>query len=203
MTKHEILKSQIPGFKAGLCGRRAPNDTCAYMLIYIRESEREAILQDEPYCSLPESIQRLFKEEAIRKTLIEKDSASAANYKTVYMLSNETLLNAGWDGQMLAGRMGGLQAEFCDDYKASFQISVDKQMSINQFIKELHDRFFAQLGVAINDIWLYRIATPGGRKVSLTARQHLFRVTYDEVNNLRMPLFSRRVGLPKLQSKQT
>lgn len=73
-------------------------------------------------------------------------------------------------------------------------------MSVNQFIREIHDRFYRHVGVGLEDIWLYRFATAG--KSSFNSKLSFYRMTYDEVNNAYVPLFSKRLGKIKRPNKE-
>lgn len=81
------------------------NNTNAYMLIYVRESERKTIMED--YISvdqqIPRELQLYFrKEERLRKQITDDLETVTNNFNTVFILSEETLLQHNWDGSRLS-----------------------------------------------------------------------------------------------------
>ena len=70
------------------------NDTNAYMLVYIREGEREEIMKEVQIEDIPDYLKERFDEENEVNESIKKEQDSLSDCGTVYLLSPETVV--GW-----------------------------------------------------------------------------------------------------------
>ena len=80
---------------------------------------------------------------------------------TCYMMTNETLREADWDGMMLDTPFSLQQLskyKFSNKEKSAHLLYVHHMVTINEFIAMLKERFFKDEDqVTLDDIWLYRI----------------------------------------------
>jgi len=74
------------------------------MLIYIRETERKDFLSDELSKDeqIPKELQEHFNTEAKFFDNIWGDFESQSQFKNCHILSEETLLESGWDGLLVS-----------------------------------------------------------------------------------------------------
>lgn len=148
--------------KGALYEKLEENNTNAYMLIYVRESEREKIMSDSLSLDqqIPKQLQEYFRQEEQVKTLINEDDKHFTLNK-VFIITEETMINHQWDAGMLCQH---LRKELPDGYnfesdvKSHHLIYVHQNMSINEFIIMVKERFFREASnVNLEDIWIYRI----------------------------------------------
>lgn len=73
------------------------------MLIYVRETEREAIMSDKLSLDeqVPMELQMHFKTEELFKDQIEQDNEHYTQFGKVHLISAETIKHAHWDGPFL------------------------------------------------------------------------------------------------------
>ena len=74
------------------------------MLIYVRESEREAIMEDKLSIDeqIPKQLQSYFKTEAEYRDQIFDDENVFQHFKKCYLLTEETFEGNNWDGHLLS-----------------------------------------------------------------------------------------------------
>lgn len=151
--------------KGAMYEKLEENNTNAYMLIYVRESERDKIMSDSLSLDeqIPKQLQEYFrKEEQIKSKINDDDKYLSSLYKA-FIITEETMLNHQWDAGMLCQHFRKELAEgyrFESDVKSHHLIYIHQNISINEFIVMLKQKFFQEASnVELEDIWIYRILT--------------------------------------------
>jgi hypothetical protein len=74
------------------------------MLIYVRESERQKIMSDLLTIDqqIPLPLQDYFQQEIKYRDQIESDEKVIQGNKIAYLMSEETVLNSMWDGDLIS-----------------------------------------------------------------------------------------------------
>lgn len=79
-----------------------PNQTNAYMLIYIREEEYDQILADENHREIPINLYNRFKLEEIKRNIIHSDHKMVTGFSECYIICSDTMMLNDWKGLKLA-----------------------------------------------------------------------------------------------------
>lgn len=120
-------------------------------------------------------------------------------FNRVFIMTNETVLNHKWDSYMLCKPFkkpmpSGHAFEF--DRLSHHQVYVDQNVSCNEFIIMLKQRFYRDCdNIDLEDIWLYRINQTLIQNNRHQMRSNFFKITYDLKNIFDVPLFSRNLPI--------
>ena len=133
------------------------------MLIYVRDSEREKIMNDMIKIDeqIPVELQERFKVEEKHCQVIDEDLKVFTEFGQCFLMTNETVLKYNWDAQMLSKNFRDRLYEgftFEDAFDSHFKLYVENNISINEFIIMLKQRFFDDPSIQLEDIWIYRIS---------------------------------------------
>lgn len=145
-----------------LIERYDEDDTNAYMLFYVRESERNTIMNDHLGIEdrLPRELSQYFQIEELLSDQIHEDNKTSQLNK-FYLMTDVTLAEAKYNGALFANKTKDQSEPNGFDSDRSLRhhmlLYVSPLVSVNAFIMMIKRRFFADDdNVELEDIWLYR-----------------------------------------------
>jgi hypothetical protein len=93
------------------------------------------------------------------RSQIEDDWTSYVDHKLCYLLTEETIKYYNWTGLMISQQLRNARTpeelKFENLYDSHLLLRIHQDMSINEFIIMLRERFYPELD--LEDIWVYRV----------------------------------------------
>ena len=130
-----------------LLERYDEDDTNGYMLFYVREAERETIMNNSRISEdrIPKELSQYFLVEDMYYSQILDDQESQT-FNRLFLLTDQILENANFNGALFTKRMhdasepNGFDA--ASNAKNYMTLYIQRNVSVNEFIMMLKSRFF-------------------------------------------------------------
>ena len=157
-------------------------NTSAYMLVYIRETERDEIMREVPIEEIPQHLKERFDEENSVNEKLEKDQAMLEECGTLYIISEET--TKGWKESGVFQIPDDIYPweEFTQNDEQRLKLKINKKHKIADLLTLLRRK----TKYTVKDFQLYR--------VKYNKNFHCYEFNKVDINNLNQDIFGRTLG---------